>query len=166
MRSFIQLSNSLKHLAPERILFLSLGIAVFVFVLLPFSTYLEIRLLCAWCVGVLCYLGLGLNLIFDATFERTRHRAQLREANPTTVFTSVIATAVVSIFAIGFMLAQGKNSFVHLTLSVLAILCSWMLTHSLFAFHYARAYYDVDESTAVGTYAGGLEFPMDEPPSY
>ena len=55
---------------------------------------------------------------------------------------------------------------IQIWLSLLAILCSWLLTHTMFALHYARIYYNEVDMKNLEIYAGGLEFPTDESPDY
>ena len=52
----------------------------------------------------------------------------------------------------------------HVGLSIAALVLSWMLIHTVFAFHYARRYYapaSVDEGPAAG-----LRFPGVDEPDY
>jgi len=147
----------------------SVLVAVLVFLLLSSTSVpLDTRFLATWCSGILLFLTLLLIIMSDATPEKTRSRAKSREANPHLVFTLVIFTAVASIFAIGFMLAHGKNNPENVALSIVAIICSWLLTHTTFALHYARYYYDDDgpEVDPERGYVGGLEFPNEQDPDY
>ena len=162
------LLRRLKNLDVEPCLAISASVAGLVFFLIPSSVRLETRLLATWSSGILCFLSLLLLIMSDATPEKTRDRAQRREANPQFVFTLVVFTALASIFAIGFMLASGKGKPDHVALSIVAILCSWLLTHTTFALHYARYYYDNDGPgfDPERGYVGGLEFPTEEPPDY
>jgi len=49
-------------------------------------------------------------------------------------------------------------------LSVVAVVCSWLLLHTAFAQHYARLYYDQSEET--GGWRGGVDFPKTPDPAY
>jgi uncharacterized membrane protein len=164
---FGSLLNWLKNLdsVPRR--FVSFGLAGLIFLVLPSSVNWKNRLLATWSAGVVCFLALILLMMIYSTPERTRARAQRRQANPRTMFGLVIFTAFASLFAIGLMLASGKDKFEQLALAVVAIISSWLLTHTSFALNYARYYYDDDNiSNQERGYAGGLEFPTEEPPDY
>jgi len=79
----------------------------------------------------------------------------------------VIFTAFASLFAIGLMLASGKGKFEQIALSVVAVVWSWLLTHTTFALNYARFYYNDDSLNSDGRgYVGGLDFPNQEIPDY
>jgi uncharacterized membrane protein len=55
---------------------------------------------------------------------------------------------------------------VQVALAVLTIVCSWVLTHVMFALHYAHRFYRDDPSTPEKDATGGLRFPGDAPPHY
>ena len=165
---FNSLLSLLKNLDLEPCIAISIGLAGLVFLFVPSTVHLESRILASWSSGILCFLTLLLFIFSDSTPEKTRSRAQRLEPNPHMVFTLVIFTALASIFAIGFMLSNGKGKPDDVALSIVAILCSWLLTHTTFALHYARFYYDND---GLGFdpqrgYVGGLEFPGEESPDY
>lgn len=164
---FGSLLTLLKNLDLEPCVAISMGLASVVLFLLPSQVNWETRILASWSSGILCFLTLVLFIISEATPEKTRLRSQRRDPNSKIVLTLVIITTLASIFAIGFMLESGKGKPDSLALSIVAILCSWLLTHTTFALHYAQFYYDnglgLDPNRG---YTGGLEFPNDEPPDY
>jgi uncharacterized membrane protein len=84
-----------------------------------------------------------------------------------------VATALTSILAIALMLIDNPKDTPDLTvkvqmvLSVLAILSSWFLTHTMFALHYATCYYRNDEITPEKDFVGGIILPNeDDLPDY
>lgn len=155
----------LKNLNMETIIAVATAAAGLVFFLLPSAVDLEERILITWSAGIVCFLVLLLTVMSNATPERTRARTRRREPDATINFFLVICTTLASLFAIGFMLANGKDKN-ELTLAIMAIICSWLLTHTTFAIYYARFYYNDDIPPQQGEYAGGLEFPTDELPDY
>jgi uncharacterized membrane protein len=54
----------------------------------------------------------------------------------------------------------------EVTLSLVAIVCSWFLTHTMFALHYTTCYYHPDILNQETGYSGGLDFPGEELPDY
>ncbi len=141
-----------------------------VFLLLPDSMHLDSRILGAWISGVVCFLAIVLMMMSHSDVHKTAHRAQRQEAQHWTIFLLVVCTALTSIFAIALLLANSKDTpstvlTVQLGLSVVAILCSWFLTHTMFALHYATCYYrrndDPDEE-----FVGGVELPSGDRPDY
>ena len=82
----------------------------------------------------------------------------------------VVIAASTSFVAIGFMVGDIKDlqfwpRAERLMLSVAALLLSWLLIHTLFAFHYARLYYFRPEGG--DEHHRGLKFPdEDDEPDY
>jgi uncharacterized membrane protein len=57
---------------------------------------------------------------------------------------------------------QGTAIVYRVGLAGLTILCSWFMTHTMFALHYAHGYYSVaDPAEDERSDVGGLEFPGD-----
>src|SRR6476659_6605025 len=104
------------------------------------------RLLLAWDVGALVYLLLAWILIARSDDEMTRIRAQRYDQSGYVIFLLVTSAAAASFVAIGFLAGNLKGLEFwpragYLTLTVAALLLSWLLIQTLFAFHYARLYY-------------------------
>jgi uncharacterized membrane protein len=121
--------------------------------------------LASWDIGALCYLGLGWLVMRRADATLTRLRAQRYDPSGYTLFLLVVIAASASFVAIGFLVGDIKDlSFwpraERLTLSIAALLLSWLLIHTLFAFHYARLYYFLPEGG--DQHHRGLRFPDDD----
>ena len=77
----------------------------------------------------------------------------------------VVVAATASIVAIGFLVGDARAlplpaRVAHLALSILALLLSWLLIHTLFAFHYARWYYWREHPAK--DHIRVLQFPVDK----
>jgi uncharacterized membrane protein len=163
----------LSHLDSNTRLGLTIMLAMTVFLRLPDTIHLANRILTAWISGVFCFLTLVVLMMCSATPQKTRHRAQRQEAQHLAVFLLVVITACTSIFAIGLMQAiNGSKNIsestlaLQIALSLVAVICSWFLTHTMFALHYATCYYHPDFLNEEKGYVGGLSFPGDELPDY
>ncbi|HEY7945197.1 MAG TPA: DUF1345 domain-containing protein [Casimicrobiaceae bacterium] len=127
------------------------------------------RLLLAWDVGALAYLCLAAMVVARADDDMTRVRAQMHDQNGYVIFLLVMTAASASFVAIGF-LAGGIKALPfwpragYLTLTVAALLLSWLLIQTLFAFHYARLYYARPADAKV--HQRGLKFPDEGEPDY
>jgi uncharacterized membrane protein len=126
-------------------------------------------MLASWDVGALCYLGLGWLVIARAHATQTRLRAQRYDPSGYTIFLLVVIAASASFIAIGFMVGDIKDlpfwpRAERLTLSITALFLSWLLIHTLFAFHYARLYYFLP--VGQDEHHRGLRFPDDNEPDY
>jgi uncharacterized membrane protein len=156
---------------PEVRLILSIGLAVLTYLLLPKFLGAEIHLLAGWNLGVLCFLTLIGFTVLNCNHEQTLYHARMREPSSLSILSLVVITACMSIFIIGFMLSDIKTTpqpirSIQVWSSLLAIICSWLLTHTMFALHYARIYYNEANGKSLEEYTGGLEFPNDELPDY
>jgi uncharacterized membrane protein len=161
----------LRRLNLEVRLALSIGLGVLITLMLFPSQQAEISLLAGWDISILSYLGLISLNILSATPEQTLRLARVREPNFAAILVVVVTIACSSIFIIGFMLIDIKTTpqpqlLIQIWLSLIAILCSWLLTHTMFALHYARIFYNEADKLDLEKYVGGLEFPTDEPPDY
>lgn len=126
-----------------------------------------------WDVFALCVLGLAWLTIITTPPEKLRARAQMQDLSHILIFIFVVVTACAGLFAVGFLFlnksvaAQSPHFFVHLLMSLVAIICSWALVHTVFGLRYAHTYYgDPVGPTGLKPHAGGLEFPGDREPDY
>jgi uncharacterized membrane protein len=130
---------------------------------------LPVTLLAGWDGFVLCYLVLGWLLIARTDETQTRLRAQRYDPAGYVLFLLIVVAASASFVAIGFI-ASGISELpfwqrgTRLTLSVTALFLSWLLIHTLFAFHYAKLYYYLP--TGQAEHHRGLKFPDDDEPDY
>jgi len=139
--------------------------------LLPSWLHIASRMLCIWNAGMACFLGLTWRVMLQATPSMMSQKAKMQDAGRLTILSLVTAAACASLLAIGFILHDAKNLSVpililHTGLSVVTIIGSWLLVHTIFAMHYAHEYYQDDLSTPVVDDIGGLEFPKETQPDY
>lgn len=156
----------------RHILIFSICLAVVVLALLPHWLRLPTRILVAWNSGTDLFLGMSWWRMIQATPTKMRRYAQRNYEGRTAIFILIIAAACASLLAIGFMLSNKKglsNSVltIHLILSGMTIISSWLLVHTIFTIEYAHQYYknysdnhDLDENN------GGLGFPNCDEPDY
>ena len=129
----------------------------------------RLLMLISWDIGALCYLGFGWFVIARTDETQTRLRVQRYDPSNYIIFLLVITAASVSFVAIGFLVGDIKDlpfwpRAARLTLSVTALFLSWLLIHTVFAFHYARLYYSLSDGR--DQHHGGLRFPDDDEPDY
>jgi uncharacterized membrane protein len=147
----------------------SFMLAGLVAVLLPSWMSWATRGLCIWNTGMICFLGLTWWVMLSATPGTMRRHAQQEDASRLVILSLATATACSSLSAIGFILhdkgLSGKLLLLHLALSIVTIVGSWLLVHTIFALHYAHAYYR-NHSVHQEDKAGGLDFPSENEPDY
>ena len=151
------------------------AVATVAYLLLPTSIVWSIRFLSTWDLAAFAYLALAWIAIAHADATSTRARVQTQDQSGFVIFLLVLVAACSSLLAIGMVAHSPKDlsSWLkawHLTLSLLALILSWLLIHSLFAFHYAREFYGARRGPRAdrghGADRGGLVFPGDQPPDY
>lgn len=105
------------------------------------------RAVASWDLGTIIYLALAWWLIASADATGTRDHASSQDQSSYLIFLFVVSAACASIVAIGFVAGTIKELNFwprawHLALTVGALVSSWVLIQTVFAFHYARRYYD------------------------
>lgn len=151
--------------------FLGIAIVLAVGASLVLQRWLSPRLLMlvSWDIGALCYLALGWLVIARTDETQTRLRAQRYDPSGYVIFLLIVTAASASFVAIGFIVGDIRDlpfwpRAERLTLSVAALLMSWLLIHTVFAFHYARLYYFQPDGRK--EHHRGLKFPDDDEPDY
>jgi uncharacterized membrane protein len=126
-----------------------------------------------WDVFALSILVLAWLTIITTPPEKLRARAQMQDVSHILIFIFVVVAACAGLFAVGFLflnksvVVQRPHFFIHLLMSLVAVICSWSLVHTVFGLRYAHTYYgDPDGPTGPKPHAGGLDFPGDREPDY
>ena len=146
-----------------------LAVAVAAFVVQPDSISWHTRAIVSWDLGVLVYLCLAWWLVARADAGMTRDHALAQDQSGYLIFLFVVGAACASIVAIGFVVGTIKELTFwsrawHLTLTIGALISSWLLIQTVFAFHYARRYYAMLRRER--TTPPELLFPGGSPPDY
>jgi uncharacterized membrane protein len=125
-----------------------------------------------WDVFALSILVLAWLTITTTPPDKLRMRARMQDVSRTVIFVFVLLAACAGLFAVGFLFFTNKNAqhphfTLHLLMSLLAVISSWMLVHTVFGLRYAHTFYgDHDNSAKEDEYAGGLLFPGETMPNY
>jgi uncharacterized membrane protein len=146
-----------------------LAVAFAAFLAQPSSISWHTRAVVSWDLGVLVYLCLAWWLIARADARMTRDHALGQDQSGYVVFLFVVGAACASIVAIGFVVGTIKELAFwsrawHLTLTIGALISSWLLIQTVFAFHYARRYYAISQLER--TTSPELLFPGSREPDY
>ena len=126
-----------------------------------------------WDVFALCVLILAWLTIITTPPDKCRSRAQMQDVSRTVIFVFVVMAACAGLFAVGLLffankgVTQRPHFLLHLCMSLVAVISSWMLVHTVFGLRYAHTFYgDPDGLAGPQSHAGGLEFPGDRLPDY
>jgi len=122
-----------------------------------------------WIAGVAFFLGGTALVVNQITPRLMRQRARRQDPYRWVILTVVVAAAAVSLIALGFMLQQKGGALGtgwRILLAGLAVICSWTLTHTMYALHYAHLYYGDDPRKRGRQDRGGLNFPDEGAPDF
>lgn len=121
-------------------------------------------ILMVWVAFAFTVIVMDWIIIFTSHPQEVRKNAQLQDSNRTFIFLFVIASAIMSLGAIIFLLlsAKGKTGegvAFPVILALTSVLVSWWLVHTLFTLRYAHLYYEPEHAQKP---IGGLDFPGNE----
>jgi uncharacterized membrane protein len=122
--------------------------------------------LLGWDVGSLVLLALSWSVLGPANAEATRDRAGSEDPGRTLVYAIVLLTSAVSLLAATTVVRDAHSLAPGLAravagLCLVTVALAWTMTHTAFAFRYARLYYRADVEGV-----GGIELPGRAPPNY
>ena len=149
---FVRLPAPLRIVYARPRTFVSLGIAIVAFVLLPSALRLVTRLLISWDIFTAIYLVLVAVMMLRSEHHDIRRKAVMQDDGRFVILMVTALGAFASIAAIVFELGASKRDAPALTLALLTVSLSWAAVHATFALHYAHDYYR-------GAKPGGLQFP-------
>ncbi|MEI8189449.1 MAG: DUF1345 domain-containing protein [candidate division NC10 bacterium] len=142
-------------------------VAVLSFFLLPLRIHFETRIIAAWDAGVVALLILTFMMMLRCSPEETAQRARDAEASNVVILCVALLFSISALagVAYGQTKIQGLSMFavvLRASLSVVAVIGSWLVTHTAYTLYYAAKYYDETNDGSPSDYAGGLEFPGDK----
>jgi uncharacterized membrane protein len=152
---------------------ISLAMAVVVWLALRGRVQTSTQSIVTWDVFALCVLVLAWLTILTTPPEKLRARAQMQDVSHILIFIFVLIAACAGLFAVGFLffnktvVIQRSHFIIHLLITLVAVICSWALVHTVFGLRYAHTYYgDPDGPHGPKSHAGGLDFPGEREPDY
>lgn len=144
-------------------LILAIAVAAAVFALAPIPRA-SMRYLVAFDAGVAVWLALAVALVLRCDAAEVRRRAEGDDEGAWIALVVAVLATASSLVAVvlGAAAPPDATRSAHIALGVSTLLASWLFLHTLFAFHYAREYYDPDIPDA----APPLGFPGGSRPDY
>lgn len=145
------------------------GVAGLAIGLLPLPLPILVRLLIAWTGGTLVYLVQAWWVAKTCDASRTRVHAQSQDQPDVLILIVTMAAVCACVAAITMLLLQvrqmsGLERAAYVGLGLAALVTSWLVIHTIYAFHYAHRYYQ-NEKRGVPN-GGGLNFPGQGDPQY
>lgn len=152
---------------------ISLALSIVVFFVLKSSASAVVAFMVAWLTFAIFQLIFMWTIIFSFHPKKVKAFAEKEDTSAPFIFLFVLLAAVISLFAIIFLLRNIPNESkggisLHILLSFSSIFCSWMLVHTLFTLRYAHLYYKGGNLATSGKQADAtaLDFPNEKEPDY
>ena len=147
----------------------ALVVAAVAYVVQPDSISWHTRIVASWDLGALAYLALAWLLIGRTDARVARDHALSQDQSGYVIFLFVVGAACASTVAIGFVAGTIRDlpfwaRTWHLALTITALVSSWLLIQTVFAFHYAHRYYAGRHGEPAA--AASLQFPGGREPDY
>ena len=125
--------------------------------------------LLGWCTGAAVYLVPAWWLAETSDADRTRSRAQSMDPPKAWLLVVMLVAVCVSMAVILTLLRKvptlhGMERIGLITLGLAALASSWLLIHTIYAFHYAHRYYQAEIDPE--EQSPGLDFPGKLDPDY
>jgi uncharacterized membrane protein len=161
--------NIFLRMHPLQRIFLSLVITGIGFVFLSRTEInWKIQAVCLWDVFAITYVITSWIVFFTRPMQDIARQANTEDGSRGFVLISVLVSSFAGMFAVLLLMISDDDTAVHeaarVLISVLGMLASWTLLHSIFTFHYAHLYYFRDEDKSPEGFA--LDFPNEEKPDY
>ncbi len=152
------------------ILFISAALSVVCLLVLQLwapAIRLTTQLLLSWNAGAVLYLLLFATMVLPSSHQRMQLRARRQDEGQFAILSVAIMAGLMCLAAIVAELASVKDLAVGLklariALAALTIITSWLFLHTMFALHYAHAFY-MARAAGQGDH---LEFPGEQHPDY
>jgi uncharacterized membrane protein len=124
----------------------------------------QFRALAAWDMASAYLLGVSWFIIVRSDAEETKRRAAAEDPGRAVLSIIILVSSIVAVGAATVVARKAHQSHSDesaalVAASLLAVVCAWVLTHTVYTLRYARLFYQLDEDGQ-----GGLEFPGDEAP--
>src|SRR5882757_5459654 len=163
-------NNIFVRMHPIHRLLTSLLVTAIVFFLLSRNdlSFLLIAII-LWDVFSFTYILMSWIVFFTRPIISIMQLSKEEDGSKFFVFFMILVTSIASMFTVLLLLISKNpdttgNSF-YIPLTVAGMILSWVMAHTLFAFHYAHEYYD-DTDDKPGISEEGLNFPDDKTPDY
>jgi uncharacterized membrane protein len=166
-----KLMRFLRSLDAHQRVLIAIAVGIVAFLAAAALHRLALEVILAWNAFALTVILLCWIRIVFTDVRTVSRSAKLQDAGRTAIFLFVICAACTSLFAVAFLLGTAKglhgNALTgHVLLAGGTVVCSWCLVHTVFAMHYAHAYYRRPQTIEGVIKGSGLEFPGKHEPDF
>jgi uncharacterized membrane protein len=165
----IKSRNIFLEIHPVQRILLSILITIITYFIVQkkFSPLLVSILL--WDVFSLSYLILSWIVLIKRPVPEIRRLAKKDDGSAIFVSLLIVISSFASMFTVLLLILSQRDASsredLYLPVAIAGMIFSWIMVHSIYAFHYAHMYYN-DNKNIPGKDAYGLEFPGDTKPNY
>jgi uncharacterized membrane protein len=151
---------------------IAVAVALALFFLLPAGWQHSTRTITALDGGGLFFLISTWLMMARSTERHMRLRAALQDEGQLVILALTAGAAAFAMLTVAYELHGLKDlpsgaTTAHVGLAAGTILCSWFVTHTMFALHYAHGFYvDPDPDDDTVAHVGGLDIPGCPHPDY
>ncbi len=119
-----------------------------------------------WDVFAITHITSSWIVFFTRPVDDIVHQANKEDGSRLLVMVSILVSSFAGMFTVLLLMISSPDSslpeVVSVLLSVIGMMASWTLLHTIFTFHYAHLYYFRDEDKS----AAALGFPKEKKPDY
>lgn len=165
---FPALNERFGYLDAHHRVLISTAIAAVTCLLVPWSWHWPTRAVITWIAFSSSTLIMMWYVLVSADPSEVAKTACLQDSSRTVIFVFVVVAAIASVFAVAAELGTAKGlgrAYLtgHVVFSILTILTSWALVHTVFTLRYAHIFYGSDDGDEA---LRGLNFPDQDSPDY
>lgn len=151
-------------------LFICLGLAALCYVLVSlWGIEILTRIMFTWDVFSLSMLAVSWLTFFHTECINIRKEAKQQDESKVTIFIIVLASVLLSLLSVFILINQQNEAMIqkdmHVPVSIVGVVLSWFLLHTIFTLRYAHMFYSENKSKPVVD-AGGLDFGEMREPDY
>lgn len=157
------------HIDARHRLAVSLVVTTVVWFAMRGRVQFSTQTIATWDAFALSLLVLAWLAILTTPQARIRAQVKMQDVGRTWIFVFVVVAACAGLFAVVFLFHTNKAGAqphlpFHIALSLLAVISSWAVVHTVFGLRYAHTFYGDSEDPR--RHAGGLIFPGERAPDY
>lgn len=160
--------NVFLNMRPLQRILLSLFVAFITFLCIV-NQHLELLLTVSilWVAFSLTFVTISILLFFKLTVSEIEKKANEEDGSRLFVFISILTSSFASMFTVLLLMISDKmhsHKALSEVISVMGMVVSWALVHTIFTFHYAHMYYFKQKDNKQE--AEPLNFPGKNKPDY
>ena len=170
MKEIIGGKNIFVNMHPLQRIGLSFVFALLIFLLIKNSAVgMLLIIVTTWCAFAFSYIITSWMVMFSRSIAEIKKMAQKDDGSGLFVIVfTIIASFAAMVTVLMLVIAsktEDKNEILRIIICFSSVMLSWFLVHTIFTFHYAHLFYDIETENKTNL-KKGLDFPCEEDPDY